>query len=240
MTAFGAYDMAGNVKEWAASATVDGRRYILGGAWNEPGHLFSEPDAQQPPKRELNFGFRCMAMEGGGAIPERLTAAVGGVRPGPRKLEPVSDEVFASFLAMRNYTAGPLDAAVDARDETPEEWVVETVSFTAAYGGERVPAYVLLPKRVSPPFQVVLYEPPGSRNVQSSRDDLRQAINMYLRHLLGSGRAVLYPVLKGTYDRRPAAPDPDVDGSSSPTSTVRSTTWRAAPTSTRTGSPTPP
>ena len=57
---------------------------------------------------------------------------------------------------------------------------------------------------------MVLFEPSGGANLQSSRDDLRQAINVYLRHILRSGRAVLYPVLKGTYDRRPATPDPDV------------------------------
>jgi pimeloyl-ACP methyl ester carboxylesterase len=67
-----------------------------------------------------------------------------------------------------------------------------------------------LPKNVSPPFQAVLFEPPGSAAAQPSRDDLRQQVNLYLRHLLRSGRAVLYPVLKGNYDRRPAVPDPDV------------------------------
>ena len=71
----------------------------------------------------------------------------------------MSDEVFASFLATASYTAGPLHATVDGRDESPEHWIVETVSFDAAYGGERVPAYLLLPKNVSPPYQTVVYWP---------------------------------------------------------------------------------
>ena len=213
MVAYGAYDMAGNVKEWTSNATVDGRRYLLGGAWNEPGYLFYDPDAQSPAKRELNCGVRCMALESGGPIPERLAAPVGGVRSGPRKLKPVSDDVFASFLATgsyMSYTAGPLNGAINERDETHEHWIVETVSFDAAYAVERVPAYLLLPKNVSLPYQVVVYWPSGSANLQPSRDDLRQAVNLYLHHVLRSGRAVLYPVFKGTYDRRPAAPDPDV------------------------------
>ena len=234
--------MAGNVKEWASNATVDGRRYLLGGAWNEPAYMFTEPDAQSPAKREPNYGFRCMALEGGALDPGAARRAGGRrVRPDRRKLEPVSDEVFATFLAMGALHAGPLEATVDARDESPEHWIVETVSFTAAYGGERVPAYLLLPKNASPPFQAVLYEPPGSAAIQPSRDDLRQGVNLYLRHLLRSGRAVLYPVLKGTYDRRPAAARSRMSPrSGSPTSIARSTTSRAAPTSTRTGSLTSP
>ena len=212
MAASGAFDMAGNVKEWASNARVDGTRYLLGGAWNEPGYLFTEPDAQSPAKREPNYGIRCMALDGGAPIPEELLAPVGGgLASRKRKLEPVSDEVFATFVDMSgNYTPGPLDATVDARDDNNEDWIVETVSFTASYGGERVPAYLLLPKNVPPPFQVMVFDPPGSARLQTSRDDLKQAVSLYLRHFVRSGRAVLYIVKKGTYDRRPSTPDPSV------------------------------
>ncbi len=101
MAASGAYDMAGNVKEWASNATVDGSRYLLGGAWNEPGYMFPEPDAQSPARREPNYGVRCMALEGGGPISGASSRhRWAAPRSGPRKLEPVSDEVFATFLAM--------------------------------------------------------------------------------------------------------------------------------------------
>jgi hypothetical protein len=35
----------------------------------------------------------------------------------------------------------------------------EKVTFDAAYDGERVTAYLFLPKNGSPPFQVVVYYP---------------------------------------------------------------------------------
>ncbi len=51
--------MAGNVKEWTANAAGD-RRYILGGAWDEPAYAFSIPDARAPFARDGTFGFRCV------------------------------------------------------------------------------------------------------------------------------------------------------------------------------------
>ena len=54
----GAYDMAGNVKEWCWNTSGD-RRYILGGAWSDPGYMFSTPDAQLPFDRSATNGLRC-------------------------------------------------------------------------------------------------------------------------------------------------------------------------------------
>ena len=45
--AFGTLDMAGNVKEWCWNE-IGGRRYIRGGAWNEPAYMFSDLDARHP------------------------------------------------------------------------------------------------------------------------------------------------------------------------------------------------
>ncbi|MFL6449756.1 MAG: protein kinase domain-containing protein [Bryobacteraceae bacterium] len=58
ITPFGAYDMAGNVKEWVQNNSGT-RRLILGGSFSEPGITFHELDAQEPSLRLPNFGFRC-------------------------------------------------------------------------------------------------------------------------------------------------------------------------------------
>jgi eukaryotic-like serine/threonine-protein kinase len=55
---FGAVDMAGNVKEWCWNLADASRRYILGGAWDEPVYMANDPDARSPFERATNFWFR--------------------------------------------------------------------------------------------------------------------------------------------------------------------------------------
>ena len=66
-------------------------------------------------------------------------------------------------------------------------------------------AYLFLPKIASPPYQTVVFFPAGDAFVvRSSRDMSLSGLDFILR----SGRALLYPIYKGTYERTTA----DVNG----------------------------
>jgi dipeptidyl aminopeptidase/acylaminoacyl peptidase len=98
---------------------------------------------------------------------------------------------------MFSYDRTDLKAAVESVEEE-QYWRIEKVTFAAAYGGERVIAYLFLPKNSKPPFQTVVYCPSapafffrGGQLVELS----------YVTFLMLSGRAVMYPIYKGTYER---------------------------------------
>jgi pimeloyl-ACP methyl ester carboxylesterase len=189
--------MAGNVKEWCWNSS-DGKRHLVGGSYSEPNYTFLEANAQDPFDRSARNGFRCARYEKPLAD-ERLTAPAGNIARDYNEETPVSDQVFAVFRSFYAYDKGPLDA----RDEGPTldepYWRKQKVSYAAAYGGERIPAYLFLPKNARPPYQTVLYFPSNVARVGSPTDE------MDLRHIdfvVRSGRAVLFPIYQDTYVRR--------------------------------------
>jgi len=203
LAAFGNYDMAGNVREWVWNA--DGpRRYTLGGAWSDPTYLYTGPDALDPMDRSPILGFRCAKYD---APPHpAVLQEVHRVVRDSSAVRPVDDATFRIYRSFFDYDAGPLATKVEAVDDRPKYWRAEKVSFAAAYGGERIPAWLYLPKNASPPYQTAIYFPPSSALRLPSIDQVGIRDFSYL---VRSGRAVLFPVYQQTYERRrerPAGP----------------------------------
>ena len=196
LTSYGNYDMAGNVREWVWNADAD-RRYTLGGAWSDPTYLYTGPDALDPMDRSPILGVRCALYET--PPPEAAFAEVQNVVRDLSKERPVDDGVFRIYRRLFDYDPFDLDTKVESVDDRPEHWRVEKLSFTAAYGGERIPARLFLPKNATPPFQTIVYFPPGSALSLPSIDDVG---GRDFAFLVRSGRAVLFPVYQQTYERR--------------------------------------
>jgi formylglycine-generating enzyme required for sulfatase activity len=194
---WGAVDMAGNVKEWCVNlATGTTRRYIAGGGWDEPGYRFSEADAREPWDRAQTFGARLMSTSR--PLPAAETP-IGRVNPDPATVVPVADSEYEIYKRLYAYDPLPLDARVTASDDSSPDWRVETVSFAAAYGSERVPARLFLPKRGAPPYQTVVFFPSAYARTTASSAYLDL---ITFDFIVKSGRAVLYPVYQDTFERR--------------------------------------
>ena len=194
---YGTYDMAGNVKEWCFNS--DGsRRYILGGASTEPKYMYQEPDARQPLDRSATNGFRLARYLRPGPLAEALNSVVTFERVDYRNTKPVPDSVFRIYQGLYSYDRTPLDAKIESVDDSSPYWRRERISYKAAYNNERVIAYLYLPKNVPPPYQTVLHFPGSEAQDFHTFTDM----NLFnLDFLIKSGRAVLFPVYKGTYER---------------------------------------
>jgi len=189
---FGTCDMAGNVKEWCWNESSEGKRFSLGGGFGEPSYMFIQPDAESPWERGPNLGLRCVKLP---SAPS--PAGTGKIEFEIRdfaKEKPVSDEVFNAFKGLYAYDKGDLDARIEETVAT-EDGTRERVSFKAAYGGERVVAYLFLPKSAVPPYQTVVYFPSAAAIWAEKFDNDDD-------FFMKSGRALMYPIYKGTYERR--------------------------------------
>lgn len=195
MGPWGTYDMAGNVKEWTWTEAESGKHYVLGGAWDEPKYMFVDPDAQSPFLRASNIGFRCVKYI------EPPPAVATNPMPSPRRdlsdEKPVSDAVFQAYRSLYTYDKTPLNATVEPFADD-EDWKTEKITYNAAYGNERAIAYLMLPKRGKAPFQTVIFYP-GSNALQQRKFSIPTTIG--LDAILRSGRAVIFPVYKSTYER---------------------------------------
>ena len=198
MSWFGAYDMAGNVKEWCWNEAGSGKRYILGGAWDEPLYMFNNTDARSPFERSSNFGFRCAKYSSVGPAAKAADPLSLPTRDFYSE-KPVSDQLFRVYKSLYSYDKTPLQAKVESIDDA-EESTRETISFAAAYGNERVRAYLFLPKKSRPPFQTIVYFP-GSEVIDMSSSSPIPEMQMF-DFVIKSGRAVIFPVYKGTLERR--------------------------------------
>jgi cephalosporin-C deacetylase-like acetyl esterase len=195
---FGTYDMAGNMKEWCWNE-LEGRRYILGGAWNEPAYEFTDPDARQPFDRGKTFGFRCVKYIE--KLPKALAQPVAFYGPSldRGKDKPIDDRAYNFYLNLHAYDKTELNPSTESIAETSSQyWRRERATFQAAYGNERMIADLYLPKDAKPPYQGVIYMPGADAFFTKTLS----GVNLrFITFVLSSGRAMIVPHYKGTLER---------------------------------------
>jgi hypothetical protein len=146
VTRFGAYDMAGNVREWCWNETPVGH-IIRGGAWNDASYLYSDLSQLPSFDRSEKNGFRCVQYIDKEKIPEsafqRKEYSEG---TDFSKVKSVEDNIFKIYKNQFLYDKTDLNEKVEENDNSNDDWTIEKITFNSAYGKERVIAYLFLPK----------------------------------------------------------------------------------------------
>ena len=88
-------------------------------------------------------------------------------------------------------------------DERPLYWRAQRITFDAAYDYQRVIAWLYLPRNAKPPYQTIIFHPSGHSRTVGSLDE---AEVKRVDFLMRSGRALLFPVYQGTFERRSHIP----------------------------------
>ena len=112
--------------------------------------------------------------------------------------EPVDDEIYQILKRFYAYERAPLVVRNKPTEHT-DHWRRESVSFNAAYGGERVLAHLYIPEGFKPPYQTVIYVP-GFNNVAPGSSDTPVDLAM-TDFVVRSGRVLVFPIFKHTYER---------------------------------------
>ena len=196
-SAFGIYDIAGNVREWCGNETDPrGFRFIMGGGWNDETYSFNDAYTQSEMDRSHANGFRCIRELAGEAKDLHIKVAV--ARRDYTKEKPVDDKTFEIFRRQFAYDNTPLHDS--ARIFASNEFcTVEKVTFEAGYNNERMQAYIFLPKATKPPYQPILFFP-GSNDIYSRKFDIQSTLAR-IDFFIKNGRAIVIPVFKGTNER---------------------------------------
>jgi len=198
MSAFGAYNMAGNVAEWTSNDSSDGF-LATGGAWGDPTYSFAQFGGRPGFFTSEKLGFRCARTTAGNAGDQ------GGLRIELDREVPVytapSAQVFANLASAYRYEKRPLDSRIEETITTPE-WKREKITFAGANGARAI-AYLYLPNNAPRPLQVVQLLPAG--DVDSGFRSLPAAMEDRMAPFVRAGRAAFGVVLEGYIERlRPA------------------------------------
>jgi dienelactone hydrolase len=203
ITSFGSYDMPGNVREWCWNEAQEGR-VIRGGSFEDNTYEF-DIERQAPSFDRLpRNGFRLAYYPDTAGLP----ASIFGHRTpyfgfDYQFKKPVSDDVFRIYREQFAYDKGDLNPVIEKREKNPDGWIHELISFNASYGKERMLAHLFLPTDKKPPFQAVIYFPGSASTWTQSSEGIESyyEYTMFLSFLVRNGRAVMYPVYKGTFER---------------------------------------
>ena len=110
----------------------------------------------------------------------------------------MSNEVFDVFQQAYAYDHVPLNAEVVTVDAI-DSYIRERVEIDTGYSGERLTLLLFYPQGGARLYQPIVYFPGSGAIYAGSSSDLEPG---QMDFVVRSGRALVYPIYKGTFERR--------------------------------------
>jgi formylglycine-generating enzyme required for sulfatase activity/tRNA A-37 threonylcarbamoyl transferase component Bud32 len=190
---YGAYALAGNVKEWLLNRMGDGY-VVTGGSWEDPAYVFPNYASYPATLSSAALGFRC-------ARPRTSEGADQGtfqidLDERTPEYTPVDRVTFRTLLTHYQYDRRPANPRSRATIETAG-WTRERL-WIDGIDGDSVLVYFYVPSQARPPYQTVVHVPGASVFFQWT---LPEETEWAIGPVIQGGRAVLAVVLKGMMER---------------------------------------
>jgi len=197
VTAFGVYDLLGNVREWCYNEAGPAARATRGAGWTDAHFLVGRIIPKDAFDRHETNGIRLIRTSDPEESIAKLRFPVQRTVVRDFSTEnPVSDAEFEIFKRLYDYDPVPLDVRLERADTFPY-WVREHVTFDLPYG-DRGGVILYLPKAARRPLQpVVHWGGMGVLSLRSVEDEFLPGYDFLIR----SGRAVALPIFAGSYGR---------------------------------------
>jgi len=195
ISAFGCYNMAGNVKEWCLNKSSEGFS-VTGGSWEDIYYIYGDFGSFPGFNSSGSLGFRCI--KNLVKIENDPAAVFINKDQKVETYKPIGESEYKKLLTYYNYDKQPLNAKVVSREEK-EFWFEEKIEFDCSLG-DRITGFLFLPKNVLEPFQCIVWDPHGA--VYDLGAPANWTAEILFSGNIKSGRAVFVIVPKGSPSRK--------------------------------------
>jgi len=194
ISAFGCYNMAGNVKEWCLNNSSNGFS-ITGGSWEDIYYVYGDFGSFPGFYSSGSIGFRCVK----NVIPVENDPGAAFINNNFEvpTYNSVSEAEYKRLTTYYKYDKKPLNEKVVSREEK-QFWIEEKIEFDCPLG-DRISGFLFLPKNFQEPFQCIVWDS------HSAVYDLGAPANwtaeILFSGIVKAGRALFVLVPKGSPSR---------------------------------------
>ncbi|MDP6133685.1 MAG: SUMF1/EgtB/PvdO family nonheme iron enzyme [Candidatus Marinimicrobia bacterium] len=199
ISAFGLYDIAGNVAEWIYNSSDNNTKVIMGGSWEDPGYIFNTLFSKDPFNRDKYNGCRCVKSSDNNTS---LLKTVSNPSFNVINAKPVTDDVYNAYLSMFRYSKFNLEPRIlsDTLIES-KNYKISKVSYNTPYG-DRMFAYIYKPEEINLPARTIILFPGAGVINRESSETLFDSIPSRYEFLMRVNSIFVFPIYNSTFERR--------------------------------------